>query len=330
MDQKRRTLVLGLGAAPFTLGTPLPAFAADAPPSPDSPGGQIYDMRDWAAQVTAGTAIDSVARATFRQKKVQTALSHKASGRSAQSAALQVAQRTGTDLSGLPVPGGVGYGVFFHDRYKTGWGTGTSIMFDLLCPEQPGGNVDTFLYLTSTNRSALGVEAFVLYHGQTLSRFMVFDWALANTNPWVIDIPLALLEAYLFPRANTASAQRTLSIMNSTYQLGEGVYRNEVLLFNHLQRAWDRFYLYDYAAQEWEQKSGWIGSWGPIIETFQNGYAGTNPMGARRTLLAEAGRDGKWTPWSLLRPANSYVRHDPEPAMKLRYVAPNFAFVATS
>jgi hypothetical protein len=46
----------------------------------------------------------------------------------------------------------------------------------------PGGNVNTWLYLTATNRSGLGVEALVSYDGQNTPHFRVYDWA--RTDPW--------------------------------------------------------------------------------------------------------------------------------------------------
>lgn len=338
MDKKRRSLVLGLSTAPLLLGTALDAaqaggLPASPPPPPGLGDAGIDDMRGWAAQMTARMPVDAAARQAFSKRKALTALTHAANGKAAaEAAARQVRDRVGAqdvDLSDRPDPGGVGYGVFFNADYKAAWGTGTSILFDVVCPEQPGGNVNTYLYLTATNRAALGVEAFVLYWGQYYSRFMVFDWAQTPDRYWQVDIPLAALEAYLFPDASSRNAQRTLSVWNSTYSIGQGSYRNEALLYNHLRHGWDLFYRHDYAAADWQQKTGWIGSWGPIIETFQSVYSNTNPMGARRTLLTESGADGAWNRWSLLKPAESYVRSDNQ-GFDLRYVAPNFAFIATS
>ena len=60
-----------------------------------------------------------------------------------------------------PRPGGVGEGIFYNPDFKTSWGLGTSFSCDYVCPTPPGGNVNTWLYITATNRSGLGVEAFV-------------------------------------------------------------------------------------------------------------------------------------------------------------------------
>jgi hypothetical protein len=54
-----------------------------------------------------------------------------------------------------PRPGGVGEGFFYTPDFKTSWGLGTSFSCDFVCPVPPGGNVNTWLYLTATNRSGL-------------------------------------------------------------------------------------------------------------------------------------------------------------------------------
>ena len=62
-----------------------------------------------------------------------------------------------------PVPGGVGYGPFYNSAFKSGFAQGTSIYFEIVCPTSPGGNVNTWFYLTGMNRAGLSVEAFVSY-----------------------------------------------------------------------------------------------------------------------------------------------------------------------
>jgi hypothetical protein len=90
------------------------------------------------------------------------------------------APEAGSDTGGVdggdddpPLPGGVGFGVFYDAAYKFAFDSGTAAEFSILCPDRPGGNVDTWLYLTATNRSALGVEAYVAYYGQDEPSFVV-------------------------------------------------------------------------------------------------------------------------------------------------------------
>src|ERR1700747_1416670 len=47
-----------------------------------------------------------------------------------------------------PVPGGVGYGVFYNSAFKNNFAGGTSISWEIVCPTTPGGNVNTWLYVT--------------------------------------------------------------------------------------------------------------------------------------------------------------------------------------
>src|SRR5262249_46264691 len=96
-----------------------------------------------------------------------------------------------------PIPGGVGYGMFYNAAFKTNFATGTAIYWELICPNPPGGNVNTFLYLTATNRSAKGVEAFISYNGQSQTFFKVFDWARYPAAPWQTNVPFASLGNYL-------------------------------------------------------------------------------------------------------------------------------------
>jgi len=38
-----------------------------------------------------------------------------------------------------PVPGGVGYGMFYDSAFKANFTTGTAIAWDIVCPTPPGG-----------------------------------------------------------------------------------------------------------------------------------------------------------------------------------------------
>ena len=174
-----------------------------------------------------------------------------------------------------PRPGGVGEGFFYNPDFKTSWGLGTSFSCDFVCPVPPGGNVNTWLYLTATNRSGLGVEAFVAYDGQGTPHFRVYDWA--RTDPWQTDIPFTSLDNYVTTTFAHGNSYPVLPVWNSTWAIGAGMYRNQALLYNNVRGGWDLVYQYDYAATDSQQKTGWIGSWSPIVETFQSLYVGTNP-----------------------------------------------------
>jgi hypothetical protein len=340
MDSMSRRAILGLGAAQ-TLAlcgiAPASALAAGwgAPASPpDLPHGPEGDLRAWAAATSANNPADKAQRAAFVKRKVLTAFTNPSASKEKRVlAAQETAQSLGVQLQDVldqPTPGGVGMGLIFTDDYRIAWGQGTSLRYDIVCPLLPGGNVSTWLYLTATNRSKMGVEALVAYHAQDEARLFIWDWAL-QTPGFVVDIPLSSLQAYI-QSSQGANAQRTLSIWNSTYSIGGLYYRNAVYLYNRLRESWDLVYLNDYSANDAGQKplgSGVGGWWGPIVETFQPVYSGTNPMGFKRTSFSHADTFGRWSDWALLKPDQSFVRED-NAGFEIRDMNPNFGFVVIS
>ncbi|MEA2663884.1 MAG: hypothetical protein QOI11_828, partial [Candidatus Eremiobacteraeota bacterium] len=226
-----------------------------------------------------------------------------------------------------PIPGGVGYGIFYTPAFKRNWGHGTSFSCDYVCPSLPGGNTSTWLYLTATNRSGLGVEAFVAYNAQQTPRFMVFDWA--RSDHWQTDIPFTSLGNYLTTLSVHGHPYPVLPVWNSTWSIRANTYRNQALLYNHVRGGWDLIYQYDYAGTDSQQKDGWVGSWGPIVETFQPLFANTNQMGALATQLISADNAGNWGKWALLSASNSYVRTDNVGFQRV-FIDPNYAFIVKS
>ena len=193
------------------------------------------------------------------------------------------------------------------------------------CP--PGGNVNTWLYITATNRSGLGVEAFVSYYGQDTPHFRVYDWA--RTDPWQIDIPFTALDNYLTTITAHGARYPVLSVWNGTWAIDTTQYRNQVLLYNQARGGWDLVYQYDYAATDAQQKTGWVDSWAPIVETFQSLYVQTNPMGALDAQLISSDSNGVWGTWELLPSSDSYLRTD-NVGFNLVFLDPNYSFVVNS
>jgi hypothetical protein len=291
----------------------------------------IQDHQGAFAKMTAKTPVDEAFRAAFLHSKLRIAHTHPTLDITARDHAVaSLIERLGPqagDLLTQPVPGGVGYGVFYSSAFKTGWGHGTSFSCDFVCPVPPGGNVNTWLYLTATNRSGLGVEAFVAYNGQGSPHFRVFDWA--RTDHWQTDIPFTSLQKYLTTQSAHGHPYPVLPVWNSTWLIGANRYRNQALLYDHSRGGWDLIYQYDYAGTDAQQKSAWVGSWGPIVETFQPLYVHTNQMGVLGTQLISADNNGQWGSWALLAPSNSYVRAD-NVGFHLVFLDPNYAFTVNS
>jgi hypothetical protein len=230
-----------------------------------------------------------------------------------------------------PVPGGVGYGFFYNQGFQTAFDLGTALTWDIICPDAPGGNVTDWLYVTAMNRAALGVEAFVSYHGQDEPRFKIFDWA--RDPHWQTDMPWSAMGDYLRRREAHGQTYQTLRVWNGTFQVTPGRWRNEVWLANRQSDDYDVIYAYEYAATRDAQNSidapPFVGSWGPIVETFQPYYSGTNDLGALATQLQNMGDDGNWSLPALLSPADSYVRED-NVGFRPRFIDPNHAFAVYS
>jgi hypothetical protein len=312
------------------------AFDAHAPSPPTGRGHAAIENREAEfTAITAKTPVDHGFRAAFIRSKLQMAHTHPSTSLAARDDAVRgVMSRIGAEaeaeteaMATQPVPGGVGWGFFYTAPFKSGWGNGTSVSCDYICPTPPGGNVNTWLYLTTTNRSGLGVEAFVAYNGQGTAHFRVFDWA--RNDHWQTDIPFTSLGNYLTRMVAHGQSFQVLPVWNSTWLIGAGRYRNQVLLFNHVRGGWDLIYQFDYAATDAQQKTGWIGSWGPIVETFQSSYTHTNPMGVLATQLISADTAGHWGSWALLSANNATVRTD-NVGFHTVFVDPNYAFAVIS
>jgi hypothetical protein len=311
-------------------------------PPPGRPHNKTQDARAHFAALTAQQPVDEAFRTAFLQSKIKLVHTHPTLDLATRDLAMKSlidslgppAQQAFDDLIAderggptPPVPGGVGYGFFYAPSFKVAWGQGTSLAFDIVCPTPPGGNINTWLYLTSTNRSAMGVEAFISYNDQNDTHFRVFDWA--RSDQWQTDIPLSGLTDYLTAQSAHSTSYQVLPVWNSTWQIDSTSYRNQVLLHNHVHNGWDLVYQYDYAATNAQQKAPAVGSWAPIVETFQSPYSGTSQMGALTTQLITADTSGTWGAWALLAAADSTVRTD-NVGFQLVFLDPNYQFTVTS
>jgi hypothetical protein len=301
------------------------------PPPPNRADRATEDHQSAFAAITAQTPVDEEFRKAFLRSRLLIAHTHPAFDIAARDHAVaDLVDRLGREAAEMvtqPRPGGVGEGFFYTSAYKTNWGRGTSFSCDFVCPVPPGGNVNTWLYLTATNRSGLGVEAFVAYNGQGTPHFRVFDWA--RSDHWQTDVPFTSLDNYLTTMSAHGHPYPVLPVWNSTWAIGTNKYRNQALLYNHARGGWDLIYQYDYDATDTQQKTGWVGSWSPIVETFQSLYVHTSPMGALGTQLISSDNTGHWGSWALLSASNSFVRTD-NVGFHLVFLDPNYAFVVNS
>ncbi len=210
-----------------------------------------------------------------------------------------------------PVPGGVGYGYWFSDSALY-WNDSVILDYFIVTPDRVGGNMNYYLYLTSSNRSNLGVEAFISYYQQNEALFKVYDWARVDHWQTSINLPSSYPE-YLTVRPDEFGALRQMCrVRNATLYLGPGgagyLWRNEVLLFDFTLGAWDLIYSYEYSTVTKEENTfqygEHMGSWAPIVEiwTESSNYDNLNKIGFDLTRLF---MDGSATSHWLL-PSNSY------------------------
>jgi hypothetical protein len=228
-----------------------------------------------------------------------------------------------------PVPGGVGYGMFYNSAFKVSFATGTAISWEIICPVLPGGNVNTWLYLTATNRSSKGVEAFVAYQGQNAFTFNIFDWAKPEANRWQPPTPFANLGDYLGTEVVHGNQCQVIAVMNTTYQQSPGTWANEVRLLNVNANQWNLVYQYIYQASLQDQIGDFVGGWGPIVETFQDAYSSTNMMGSLKAQILTRDAAGNWSQWNQLSPTQSELRADNKGFVKT-FLDPNYSWAVVS
>jgi hypothetical protein len=296
---------------------------------------KVKDERRSFARITKETPRDERAELAFVASKAHMIRTHPGLRRSGRARAYaDLAERVGHELTAAaedretaPVPGGVGYGLFYTTAFKSAFDGGTSMYFEIACPTPPGGNVNTWLYLTGMNRAGLGIEAFVSYFAQQEAHFKVFDWA--RTDHWQVDCPFGQLGDYLDTLIAHGSSYQVIGVWNSTYQISATQWRNEAWLWNRAANRWDLIYRYDYAATNADQTGGFTGSWAPIVETFQNPYYCTNRMGALNTMLISRSASGAWGSWQLLAAADSYIRTDNVGFIQV-FLDPNYSLIVDS
>ena len=207
-----------------------------------------------------------------------------------------------------PVPGGVGYGMFYIPSFKNNFATGTGIYWEIICPQPPGGNITDYFYLTGMNRASRGLEAFISYQGQTQTFFKVFDWS--RPDHWQTNLPFASLAPNFIVRSAHGTSYQVLPVLNMTIQKAAGDWYNQVFLWQSATSAWALIYQHDYVATLADQQDPFLGSWGPIVETFQPAYAGTSLMGPLQTQLLGCNAAGVWGEWHMLGASDSSIRDD--------------------
>lgn len=125
------------------------------------------------------------------------------------------------------------------------------------------------------------------------------------------------------------SELQTLLVWNSSVEIGTNQWRNEVLLRNRATDQWDLIYRFDYPSTTVKQQRGFVGSWGPIVETFQSHYSNTALLGFLNTKLSALNASGQWSDWDMLSESHSTIQNDSRGFSPL-FIDPNYSLVVKS
>ena len=216
-----------------------------------------------------------------------------------------------------PPPSTVGifeYGFSYLNNFNLSYVNGSAITYQVICPNTAGGNVANQLYLTATNRTSLGVEAYVNYFGAgNTGYFSIYDWNIARTDPngaaFALDIFFLNLGRYFISLGTHGQTYQTLYVHNATFQIANSKWTNQALLFNALNNSWDLIYSSTYQASFADQQSiGAIGWWGPVVESHEAvGFVhkGTNTFGFMQSQVSTTDGAGNPVNLILLDPTNS-------------------------
>jgi hypothetical protein len=233
-------------------------------------------------------------------------------------------QLRGTDDKKRPIPGGVGYGVYYNKDFRQDFTNQAHLDFSITIPTNIGGNLNSWLYLTATNGTAKGVEALVSYDGQSEPTFSIFDWSIDDSSKrWAGNIAYGNLTDYISNETINGNSVNTLRVLNSTSLINGTTWQNEVSLYNIKNTTWDLVYSNTYQLNSNNnQMDDYFGSWGPIVETFQTDYSNITSIGFSNARLYNNSNESK------LLDSNSVIRKDVTiTGINIAYIDPNWTFL---
>jgi len=299
----------------------------------------VVDARAEFARMAAAHPIDPIHRAGFiaaRRRRAE-ASPHLSPDEKAAWLARFNAARPSEGPAPDATVSGVGFGFDYQHAFNVNYANGTAITFQVICPNMPGGNVQNNLYLTATNRTTRGLEVYINYFGaNNLGLLSVYDWSLGVTSVqagFVMSIFFPNLGRYFIPLSTHGQIVQTLYVHNVTFQIANAKWTNQGMLFNLAAQTWDLIYSSTYKAALADQQAvGFLGSWGPIIETHEAPgfiYSGTNTMGFMQSQVSIT--DGAGTPVNLilLDPSNT-IQRGPTSGYQVSFLNPNYDWAAFS
>lgn len=218
-----------------------------------------------------------------------------------------------------PKPEGRGFGVFYRENELT-YETSSTLFYRIVAVPDVGTDLSEWLYLTSTNHSPRGTEAYISYEKRLNPTFSVFDWSKLEGEQWVVCKPYSELSNYLMTFTVSNHEYPTIYVMNNTRKKPgtASTWINEVMLLNKVTNAYDFVYSSEYPLPASEVGNGL--DWGPIVESVPPGLTETNRIGFfNATLLLDG------TAFKLTQDVTD--RNLEESGFDLVLLEPNFSFI---
>ncbi|MDR1642083.1 MAG: hypothetical protein LBT59_20535 [Clostridiales bacterium] len=199
-----------------------------------------------------------------------------------------------------------GFGAYYKDEFRNDYEWGSIISYFVICPTNLG--TSAALNLTSSNRTSKGCEALIRYENNNPPELWIYDWSLARP---FMNLRLsfeALSDYFTTIQVGELHGQQAIYIQLTTSTNDGTNWSNLVGLTNYSALTVDLIYESQYIASTSIQKSGIVGSWGPILEPVQSSYTSMNFVGFRSIALAKKDSSEGWsTPTSLIKSQSNFV-----------------------
>ena len=238
---------------------------------------------------------------------------------------------TETQSASVPSPSSAsvtkaGYAMVYENSFRHAFTYGTGIQYTIINPITTGGGVTDYLYLTTTNRAAMGCEALVSYHDNSSPlSFQIFDWSL-STPSFIVTLSYAQLSNYLHTITAGGATRQCLRVLNRTYSLSNSVWANVVYLYAPSGGYFAQIYSRSYAATRNDQTGIGAYHWGPTVETAQSSFPNTTgTFGFADTQLEVRDQNDNWSSTGLLS-TNQSFQYDDSLGFVAQFLSPNYTW----
>jgi hypothetical protein len=199
----------------------------------------------------------------------------------------------------------------------------TAIRYVIIFPEAVDQDFTSYLYLTSSNRSAKGTESHIAFVRGDLPAFFIYDWSIPGdgTQQLVRQVPISQMGKYVFPTSDPSFQLQGILVINQTRLVENTTWINCVHLgvfengrLDHFDTVYSNTYkLASNADQQPNYQTG--GFWGPQVECFQNFTQQINTVGFSGCWFVQDGN-------AILLDESNTAPHDDNFGLKLQFQTP--------